>query len=57
MRRPTRTSSDAPNRRVLLILALPALVLIIVAFALAWQFVRPAAPKKIVMSTGAAGGA
>jgi hypothetical protein len=38
-------------------LALPALILIIAAFALAWQFVRPAPPKRIVMSTGAAGGA
>ncbi|WP_398311546.1 TAXI family TRAP transporter solute-binding subunit [Zoogloea sp.] len=57
MRRLTRSSSDAPSRRDLLILALPALILIIAAFALAWQFVRPAAPKRIVMSTGAAGGA
>ena len=57
MRRLTPNASDGPNRRYLLILALPALILIIAAFVLAWQFVRPAAPKRIVMSTGATGGA
>ena len=57
MRRLTPNASDGPNRRDLLILTLPALILIIAAFVLAWQFVRPAAPKRIVMSTGATGGA
>ena len=53
MRRLTATSS----RRDLLTLALPAIALVIAAFALAWQFVRPAPPTKIVISTGAIGGA
>lgn len=57
MRRPSTATGDSPSRRDLLMLALPALILIFAAFALAWQFVRPAPPKKIVMSTGAAGGA
>ena len=57
MRRPSHTTDDSPSRRDLLQLALPALIVVIAAFVLAWQFVRPAPPKKIVMSTGAAGGA
>ena len=57
MRRPSHTTDDSPSRRDLLQLALPALIVVIAAFLLAWQFVRPAPPKKIVMSTGAAGGA
>ncbi len=57
MRRPAHASGESPTLRDLLLLALPALLLVIAAFALAWQFVRPAPPKKIVMSTGAAGGA
>ena len=54
MRRP---APESTSRRDLLIFALPALVLIAAAFALAWQFVRPAPPKKIVITTGAPGGA
>ena len=54
MRRP---APEPTSRRDLLIFALPALVLIAAAFALAWQFVRPAPPKKIVITTGAPGGA
>ena len=57
MRRPSHATDDSPSRRDLLQLALPALIVVIAAFLLAWQFVRPAPPKKIVMSTGAAGGA
>jgi TRAP transporter TAXI family solute receptor len=57
MRRPNSPPNDAPSRRDLLLFALPALILVFAAFALTWQFVRPAPPKKIVMSTGAAGGA
>lgn len=52
-----RSDTPSASRRELLIFALPALVLIAAAFALAWQFVRPAPPKKIVISTGAPGGA
>jgi hypothetical protein len=48
-----RSDTPSASRRELLIFALPALVLIAAAFALAWQFVRPAPPKKIVISTGA----
>ena len=57
MRRPNASSNEAPSRRDLLLFAVPALILVFAAFALTWQFVRPAPPKKIVMSTGAAGGA
>ncbi|MBP8133758.1 TAXI family TRAP transporter solute-binding subunit [Zoogloea oleivorans] len=57
MRRPTAATSDTPSRRDLLLFALPALIVVLAAFVLAWQFVRPAPPTKIVMSTGAAGGA
>ncbi|WP_374260313.1 TAXI family TRAP transporter solute-binding subunit [Zoogloea sp.] len=57
MRRTPSDSADTRNLRDLLTLALPALLLIAGAFVLAWQFVRPAPPKKIVFSTGAAGGA
>ena len=52
-----RSDTPSASRRELLIFALPALVLIAAAFVLAWQFVRPAPPKKIVISTGAPGGA
>ena len=52
-----RSDTPSASRRELLIFALPALVLIAAAFLLAWQFVRPAPPKKIVISTGAPGGA
>ncbi|MCK6386787.1 MAG: TAXI family TRAP transporter solute-binding subunit [Zoogloea sp.] len=52
-----RFDTSSASRRELLIFALPALLLIAAAFALAWQFVRPAPPKKIVISTGAPGGA
>lgn len=52
-----RSDTPSASRRELLIFALPALVLIAAAFALAWQFVRPAPPKKIVISTGAPSGA
>ena len=57
MRRPTSASGDTRNLRDLLLLALPALLLVAAAFVLAWQFVKPAPPKKIVISTGVAGGA
>ena len=57
MRSPNHNADDSPSRRDLLLLVLPALVVVIAAFLLTWQFVRPAPPKKIVMSTGAAGGA
>ena len=52
-----RSDTPSASRRELLIFALPAFVLIAAAFVLAWQFVRPAPPKKIVISTGAPGGA
>ena len=57
MRRPMHDPNAAPNRRDLLLFALPALLLIAAAFVLAWQFVRPAPPARIVMSTGATDGA
>ena len=37
-----RFDTPSASRRELLIFALPALILIAAAFALAWQFVRPA---------------
>jgi TRAP transporter TAXI family solute receptor len=40
------------TRRDLLVAMLPALLFIIGAFALAYHFVKPAPPKKIVMATG-----
>jgi TRAP transporter TAXI family solute receptor len=40
------------TRRDLLVAMLPALLFIIGAFALAYYFVKPAPPKKIVMATG-----
>ncbi len=40
------------TRRDLLVAVLPALLLIIAAFAVAYHFVKPAPPKKIVMATG-----
>ena len=40
------------TRRDLLVALLPALLFIIAAFALAYHFVKPAPPKKIVMATG-----
>ena len=57
MGRPTSANGDTRNLRDLLLLALPALLLVAAAFALAWQFVKPAPPKKIVITTGVAGGA
>ena len=48
---------DFTNRREWLTLALPALLLVVAAFAVAWKFVQPAPPRQIVMSTGPAGGA
>lgn len=57
MQRLIRPKSDSPGRRDLLILALPALLLVVAAFVLAWQFVRPAPPSRIVITTGSAGGA
>jgi TRAP transporter TAXI family solute receptor len=47
----------SPSRRELLILILPAVLIIVLAFMLAGKFVRPAPPKRIVMSTGPIGGA
>jgi len=52
-----RPTTDSPSLRDLLLLALPALLVVAGAFALAWQFVRPAPPTRIVMSTGASSGA
>ena len=40
------------TRRDLLFAVLPALLFIIAAFALAYHFVKPAPPKKIVMASG-----
>src|SRR5690242_1172101 len=40
------------TRRDLLVAMLPALLFILGAFALAYHFVKPAPPKKIVMATG-----
>ncbi len=57
MGRPTSANGDTRNLRDLLLLALPALLLVAAAFALAWQFVKPAPPKKIVITTGVEGGA
>ena len=45
------------GRRELIITVLPALALIVGGFWLAYQFVRPAPPSKVVMSTGAEDGA
>jgi len=38
-------------------LALPAAAILVAAFWIAFQFVQPAPPKKVVMSGGAEGGA
>ena len=49
-----------PKRRSgwdLLVILGPALLLIVAGFALAFQFVKPAPPRQIVMATGSADGA
>lgn len=43
--------------RELLVIGLPALALIVVAFWVASKFVKPAPPERMVMSTGSEGGA
>ena len=45
------------SRRELLIVVVPAVLLVVAAFWLAAQFVKPAPPKSVVMSTGAPHGA
>jgi hypothetical protein len=45
------------SRRELLIVVVPAVLLVVAAFWLAAQFVRPAPPKSVVMGTGAPHGA
>ena len=45
------------SRRELLIVVVPAVLLVLAAFWLAAQFVKPAPPKSVVMSTGAPHGA
>jgi TRAP transporter TAXI family solute receptor len=45
------------SRRDLLLVGVPALLIVVAAFWIAFLFVRPAPPGQIVMSTGAEGGA
>ncbi len=44
------------SRRDLLMVAVPALLLIVVAFWLASRFIQPAPPRTLVIATGTAGG-
>jgi len=45
----------APKR--LVEVAIPGLVLVVVGFAIAYQFVEPAPPRHIASATGRSGGA
>ena len=45
------------SRRELLIVVVPAVLFVIAAFWVAAQFIKPAPPKSVVMSTGAPHGA
>ena len=45
------------QRREIVLIALPIVLLIAAAFALAYQFVGPAPPRKITMTTGSPQGA
>lgn len=51
-----RLGRGRPLRDVLIVLG-PALLLTVVAFAVAFQFVKPAPPRHIVMASGPEGGA
>lgn len=49
--------SRSGYKRELLLIGLPSLLVIVGAFAFAYQFVQPAPPKKIAITTGSEGGA
>lgn len=57
MRFKALTTGDTRNLKDLLLLVLPMLALVLGAFFLAWQFVKPAPPQTIVITTGTVGGA
>jgi len=50
-------TSDPRERRELLRVFGPVTVLVLIAFVVAFQFIKPAPPSRVVMATGAPGGA